>query len=77
MKVMTFDDEDLNSNPQETVHIILLRANDLPANVKELLSSTKQAMSLGNLDNQLVIHSFLWLMNNLMEQSGIISVRRL
>jgi len=73
-----FDDEELKSNPEETsadpvfveavishqtVQTILLRANDLPANVKELLSTSKQGRSLVNLKKQLVIHSFLCLSN--------------
>eukprot|EP00092_Neocalanus_flemingeri_P019706 GFUD01021342.1.p1 GENE.GFUD01021342.1~~GFUD01021342.1.p1 ORF type:complete len:636 (-),score=251.17 GFUD01021342.1:183-2090(-) len=42
---------------------ILLRANDLPSNVKQILSSSKQGRSLLNLSQQLVIRCFLCLSN--------------
>jgi len=71
-------EDDENSNPQvctanpafveavisnQLIQIILLRANDIPVNVKELLSSSKQGRSLLNLSQQLVIRCFLCLSN--------------
>jgi len=71
-------DEDGKINPEENsahpmfvemilkhriVETILQRANDLPANVKQLSLTTKQGKSLVNLHKQLVIHSFLCLSN--------------
>jgi len=47
----------------QLVQTILLRSNDLPSNVKLLLSTSKQGKSLLSLSKQLIIHSFLCLSN--------------
>jgi len=47
----------------QTVETILFRANNLPVNIQELLSSSKQGRALIKLHKQLVINSFLCLSN--------------
>jgi len=47
----------------QLVQTILLRSNDLPTNVKHLLSTSKQGRYLLSLSKQLIIHSFLCLSN--------------
>merc|ERR1719431_698977 len=48
---------------RKILEAILLRANDLPANIKELLSSSKEGKIVIKLHKQLVVNSFLCLSN--------------
>jgi len=64
-------EEESSANPafieavvaHKILEAILLRANDLPANIKELLSSSKEGKTVIKLHKQLVVNSFLCLSN--------------